>query len=100
MAHTNEKSNENIKCTLFSNTELAQQLKAEYLTSCKNLQQKNNLSDITKFATELNELSNEYDDNDLKDFANDLINATGSFDIKRIKKSLIHFIEKVEQISD
>ena len=95
-----EKLNENIKCTLFSNTELAQQLKAEYLTSCKNLQQKNNLSDITKFATELNELSNEYDDNDLKDFANDLINATGSFDIKRIKKSLIHFIEKVEQISD
>ena len=95
-----EITNKSTEDSLFSNTELAQQLKTEYLAPCKILQQKNNLSDITKFATQLDELSNEYNDNNLKIFAHKLIKAIESFDIKVIKQSLNHFIDKVTQIDD
>lgn len=93
-------ANKNTKNIIFSNAELAQHLKAECLAACTRLQQKNNLSDITKFATQLNELSNEYTDDNLKYFSSNLIRAVESFDIKEIKQLLINFIEKVGQIND
>ena len=91
-----ESINEHIENKICINTELAKQLKTDYLSSCQKLQQSNNLSDITKFAIELDTLSNVFDDDNLKGFAEKLASATESFDIKAIKQLLIHFIEQVE----
>jgi len=92
----NTKNNDN---KLFSSAKVAKHLKAEYLPLCQKLQQSNNLTDIALFATQLAKLSNEYDDDNLQSFAITLSKATESFDIKVIKKSLIHFIEAVEKIN-
>lgn len=95
MTEKEETASEDTENKVCINTELAEKLKIEYLSSCQKLQQSNNLNDIAKFASQLDELSNEYNDNNLKSFAQKLTDATESFDIKSIKQSLIHFIEQV-----
>lgn len=89
-------TNEHTENKICIKTELAKQLKTEHLSSCQKLQQSNNLSDIAKFATQLDKLSNENNDNNLKSFAKKLVDATESFDIKAIKHLLSHFIQEVE----
>jgi two-component system sensor histidine kinase EvgS len=89
-------TNENIENKICINTELTEKLKIDYLPYCQTLQQSNNLSDIAEFSIQLDKLSTEYNDNNLKTFAKKLASATESFDIKTIKSLLIHFIEQVE----
>lgn len=94
-----EDINEVIENKVFSNTELSKKLKAEFLLPCQKLQQNNNLSEITEFATQLNKLSNEFGDNNLKNFSIKLTNAAEAFDIKVIKESLVHFNIEIEQVN-
>ena len=92
-----EKSkNEHTEENICINTELAKQLKMEHLPYCQKLQQSNNLSDIANFATQLNKLSRQFNDNNLESFAKKLLTATESFDIKAIKHLLSYFIQKIE----
>ena len=58
------------------------------------LAQTNIKQDIAKFAAELDKRSNEYNDMNLKTFAQKLIDATESFDIKAIKQLLSYFIQE------
>lgn len=90
---TTNKDTENEICI---NAELVIQIKNEHLSICKKLQQNNNLSDIANFATQLNKLSREFNDDNLESFAKKLLTATESFDIKTIKHLLSYFIQKIE----
>jgi len=87
---------EHIENTICINSNLAKQLKIKHLSDCQKLQQSNNLSEIAKFANQLDKLSSEYNDKNLACFAKKLLTATESFDIKTIKQSLIYFIEQLE----
>ena len=91
-----ETTNEDTENEICINAELAVQIKNEHLSICKKLQQNNNLSDIANFATQLNKLSREFNDDNLESFAKKLLSATESFDIKTIKHLLSYFIQKIE----
>jgi two-component system sensor histidine kinase EvgS len=91
-----ETTNEYTENEICINAELAVQIKNEHLSICKKLQQNNNLSDIANFATQLNKLSREFNDDNLESFAKKLLTATESFDIKAIKHLLSYFIQKIE----
>jgi two-component system sensor histidine kinase EvgS len=95
-----ETTQKNIEDVICSDVALEKQLHSDYLLTCKELQKNNNLSDIQEFATQLKSLSNKFNDSNLKSFAINLIKVTESFDIKAIKQSLNHFINKVEKVDE
>jgi two-component system sensor histidine kinase EvgS len=72
-------------------------LKVNHLEQCKTLKQSNNLSEIATFANELLVIAEQQKSDNLKDFAEQLTQATDIFDIVSIKSLLNQFIALCEQ---
>ncbi|MEP2603524.1 MAG: transporter substrate-binding domain-containing protein [Paraglaciecola sp.] len=87
-----------LECELGFSDELLLELNNTFLVRCEQLKQRNNLSDIAKFANELLEVAEKYQSKPLTDFALQLIEATDSFNIVEIKSALIKFIKMVSGI--
>jgi len=83
------------KTFIFSTT-LISELKGNYLSKCKALKQNNNLTDISSFAHDLQNIANSHQSSSLNDFANQLIQATDIFDIIAIKTLLNQFISQCD----
>ena len=87
----NPKHTNNITC---DNNKLIELLIRNYLPVCKNLQQTNNLNDISEFSESLHKLSIDYADSNLEIFSINLVKAVDTFDIKEIKTLLRLFISQ------
>lgn len=71
--------------------ELDAELKSRFLVRCEQLKQSNNLSDIAEFANELLVIAKTHQSESLQNFAQQLIEATDSFNIVDIKSALTLF---------
>ena len=71
-------------------------LRKEHLIMCRELKQNNNLTGISVFAHDLQNIAESHQSASLEDFSNQLIQATDIFDIVSIKALLNQFIELCE----
>jgi len=71
-------------------------LRKEHLIMCRELKQNNNLTGISVFAHDLQNIAESHQSASLEDFSNQLIQATDIFDIVSIKGLLNQFIELCE----
>jgi two-component system sensor histidine kinase EvgS len=68
-------------------------LREKHLLTCQKLKQNNNLTGISVFAHDLQNIAESHQSTTLEDFSNQLIQATDIFDIVSIKGLLNQFIE-------
>jgi two-component system sensor histidine kinase EvgS len=68
-------------------------LRKKHLPTCQELKQSNNLTGISVFAHDLQNIAESHQSTTLEDFSNQLIQATDIFDIVSIKALLNQFIE-------
>ena len=71
-------------------------LRNKHLLMCRELKQSNNLTGISAFAHDLQNIAGSQQSASLADFSNQLIQATDIFDIVSIKALLNQFIELCE----
>ncbi len=74
-------------------------LNQEYMSICNGLQKSNNVNDISNFSLDLLRLGEEKKEQKLIQFARELNDATGVFDISKIKSLINYFIDCISDIN-